>query len=128
VSIYATWLALSDDEHEESCAVYVETRPDSGIFEFSGEPCDCGLPGAPIVYQGSHVLPSDDDARGGSVDVAAIPSFIVRDGRDDAQGEGLKDWLRLSVDADGDAVVLTRRHVRLLRDTLTEWLDAEERA
>ena len=123
MSIYATWLSLSDDEHEESCAVYAETRPGSGIFEFSGEPCDCGLPGAPIVYQGSHVLPSDDDARGGTVDVAAIPDFIVRDGRDDAQG----DWLRLSVYAEDDAVVLTRSHVERLRDTLTKWLDAEER-
>lgn len=128
MSIYATWLRLFAGEHEESCAVWVETPPGSGTFRFSKKPCDCGMPRAPIAYQGSHVLPSDDDPRGGTVDVAAIPDFITRDGRDDARGEGLKDWLRLSVYADGDAVVLTRRHVRLLRDTLTEWLDAEERA
>jgi hypothetical protein len=128
VSIYATWLHLSDGAHEEDCAVWEETPPTSGTFQLGEEPCDCGMPLAPIAYRGSHVLPSDDDPRGGSVDVAGIPDFITRDGRDDARGEGLKDWLRLLIDADGGAVVLTRRHVRLLRDTLTEWLDAEERA
>jgi hypothetical protein len=136
VSIYGTWLSFSDDEHADGCAVYVETSP--GVFEFSGEPCDCGTPDAPIVYEGSHVLPSDSDRRGGDVDVAAIPSFIERDGRSDGEAGTLKDWLRLSVANppstlmhDGRpyvsggraAVVLDRRQVQRLRDTLTAWLD-----
>lgn len=138
MSIYGTWLSLGDDEHEDGCAIWVEVEP--GCFEHSGKPCDCGIPRSPIVYEGSHVLPSDDDRRGGSLDVAGIPDFVTRDGRDNAQGEGLKDWLRLSVGAlpsleryDGKpyvagghaTVVLTRSHVEELRDTLTAWLDRE---
>lgn len=139
MSIYGTWLSLSDDEHEDDCAVWVETEP--GCFEHSGNPCSCGLPRAPLVYEGSHVLPADSDPRGGSLDVAAIPDFIEREERDDAQGEGLKDWLRLTVSSvpsrerykgkpyvsGGHAtLVLTRSHVEELRDTLSAWLDREE--
>jgi hypothetical protein len=141
MSIFATWLSLGEDEHEEGCAIWVEVEP--GCFEFSGKPCDCGTPRSPLVYEGSHVLPSDEDRRGGGIDVAGIPDFIERDGRDDAQGEGLRDWLRLSVHAHpskerwegkpyvagGDAtVVLTRPLVEELRDTLTAWLEREETA
>jgi hypothetical protein len=140
MSIYATWLSLSADDHEDGCAVYVEDPPGSHCFEFSGKPCDCGTPRAPLVYEGSHVLPSNADRRGGCIDVAGIPDFIERDGRDDAKGSGLKDWLRLSVMNEestlqyegksyvrgGDAaVVLDRRGVEELRDTLTAWLDRE---
>lgn len=136
MSIYSTWLLL--DGHEDNCAVWVETDP--GVFEFCDRPCSCGTPRVPIVYEGSHVLPADTDRRGGVVGVAAIPDFITRDGRDDARGEGLKDWLRLSVHSEpsttryrgaayvggGDAtVVLTRPLVEELRDTLTAWLERE---
>lgn len=131
MSIYATWLSLGDDEHEDGCAVYVEDPPGSDCFEFSGRPCSCGTPRAPIVYEGSHVLPSPGDRRGGYIDVAAIPNHIERDGRDD-DGEGaLKDWLRLTVGnppsaSTGDAcVVLDRPLVVELRDTLTAWLERE---
>jgi hypothetical protein len=140
VSIYATWLHL-DDTHTDECAIWVETS--DGCFEPIGGPCDCGIPMCPLVYEGSHILPSDDDQRGGSVDVAGIPDFITRDGRDDAQGTGLKDWLRLSVGALPSkliykgrpyqlggyvAVVLTRPQVEMMRDTLTAWLEREETA
>jgi hypothetical protein len=138
LSIYATWLHLSDDDHEDGCAIYVEVSP--GCFEFSGESCDCGIPRAPIRYEGSHVLPAQDAPRAGSVDVAGIPDHITRDGRDDAPEGALKDWLRLSVwnapselRRDGEpyvaggrgVVVLDRRSVAELRDTLTAWLDRE---
>lgn len=139
MSIYGTWLSLGEAEHEDGCAVWAEVKP--GRFEFSGKPCSCGLPRAPLIYEGSHVLPADTDPRGGSVDVAAIPDFITRDGRDDAPEGALKDWLRLSVHArpsrglyrgkpymkGGDAtVVLTRPLVVELRDTLTAWLERDE--
>lgn len=138
MSIYATWLSLGETEHEDGCAVWVEVEP--GCFEHSGKPCTCGLPRCPIVYEGSHVLPSDADRRGGGVDIASIPDFIERDGRDDAQGAGLKDWLRLSVSASPSTtrdrgkpyvrgghvtVVLTRQQVQEVRDTLTSWLERE---
>lgn len=141
MSIYATWLVLGGGEHEDGCAIYAEEPPGSGTLEFSGRPCSCGTPRAPLVYEGSHVLPADTDRRGGEVQVAAIPDFIERDGRVDARGSGLKDWLRLSVASDASSlmrkgepyvpggratVVLTRPLVEELRDTLTLWLEREE--
>lgn len=128
MSVYGTWLRLSHDEHEHGCAVWVENPPGSDCFEWSHEPCDCGQPKSPLLYQGSHVLPSNDDERGGWLDVAGIPDYITRDGRDDAHGTGLKDWLRLIMgDQDGKAtLVLTRQQVQELRDVLTLWLEREE--
>lgn len=136
MSIYGTWLSLDESEHDDDCDTWVEVEP--GCFELSGKPCSCGTPRAPIIYEGSHVLPSDTDPRGGGIDVAAIPDFITRDGCDD---EGPWDWLRLSVSSRPSstrsvvgapyvsggiaAVVLTRPLVVELRDTLTAWLDRE---
>lgn len=130
MSIYATWLSISGDDHEEGCAIYREVE--RGVFELSGDACDCGLPRAPIIYKGSHVLPSNDDARGGSLDVAGIPEHVRRDGRSDAPEGALKDWVRLSVYEDRETpergvgvatVVLTREQVERLRGTLTAWLE-----
>lgn len=141
MSIYATWLSFGEDEHPESCGVWVEDAPGSCCFEMVGT-CDCGMPKTPIVYEGSHVLPADTDRRGGWLDVAAIPDHIARDGRDDVPEGTLKDWLRLSMGnppshelyrgkpyiSGGDAaLVLTRSQVEQLRDTLTTWLEADER-
>lgn len=83
--------------------------------------------GAPIRYQRSHVLPSDDDPRGGSVDVGAIPGFIGAKGRppiaDEAAGEEwVHPWLRLSVD--DVTAVLDRKQVERLHETLGRWLTA----
>jgi hypothetical protein len=134
VSIYGSTLAFSDSDHEDGCEFYVETSP--GILDYSGRPCSCGTPSAPIVYEGSHVLPSDTDRRGGDLNFAVIPDFIERDGRED----GPHDWLRVgmvSVDSTliyegkpyqpgGRAVVvLDRRQVEEMRDYLTSWLERE---
>lgn len=140
MSIYATWLSIEDARETAaemeaagiSYGVIGEDGPIDDLDELDPEELD-----APIVYEGSHVLPSDNDRRGGSVEVAAIPDHITRDGRDDASEGALKDWLRLSVDSldsiktykdapyvsGGSAtVVLTRNQVERLRDTLTAWL------
>ena len=69
MSIFASWAAPDDREHEDDCAHWLKH---DGYWEPSGKPCDCGQPHAPIIYPGSHVLPSDDDPRGGSVDIASI--------------------------------------------------------
>jgi hypothetical protein len=131
VSIYASWSGL-DCEHEDGCAFWVEVS--DGLFERGSEAdCTCGLPRAPLIYQGSHVLPSADDPKGGYVEIASIPDHITRPGRDDG-GEGPKDWLRLSVgsvplpgeeprEAESDSLVLTRKQVEIVRDEMTEWLD-----
>lgn len=133
MSIYGTWL-MFDEGHEEDCGKWVESSPD--CFELDDQrPCTCGRPFMPIIYEGSHHLPSDDDPRGGWVEVGAIPGFIEREGREQT---GLWDWLRLGVGNEpsrtqyegrpyvsgGDAtVVLTRPQVERLRDTLTMWLE-----
>lgn len=83
---------------------------------------------APIVYRRSHVLPSADDPRGGSFELASIPAFLTRDGCDDSKEDGTTCWpyLRVSLnttDPDEDTVVLDRAQVEALRDELTGWLD-----
>lgn len=89
--------------------------------------CRCG----PIVYQGSHVLPSNEDPRGGFVSVCSIGGFIDRS----PERPPLSDdtfpywpWLRLTVgdrDSDVDPVtlVLDRGQAEQWRDALTFWLD-----
>lgn len=43
MSIY-TSLHAPNDLHADTCAVYREDPDDPGTLEWSGEPCDCGLP------------------------------------------------------------------------------------
>lgn len=81
----------------------------------------------PYVYQGSHVLPSEDDRRDGVVQLAEVPSHITRDGRDDQPEDGTPyPWLRLSVNqAD---VVLHARQVREAYEVMGAWLQQVEGA
>lgn len=81
-----------------------------------------GALGPPIIYEGSHVIPSADDARCGWVEIAGIPAFC---GPNPAQ---LVDFLRLDVSEDNGCqatVVLDRAQVERIRDTLTDWLNRE---
>lgn len=123
MSIYGSMSAPDDSDHEDGCAIYVEDPPGSGCYEFSGKPCDCGQPDAPLVYQGSHVLPSDTDKRGGVVDIAFIASHVTRDGRDD-RPEDETPWPYLRLGVNEGIVVLTVRNVQQIHASLTEWLDA----
>src|SRR5438128_5499828 len=91
MSIYGSTLSFTDSGHDDDCAFYVEVEPN--VFDFSGKPCTCGTPWAPIVYEGSHVLPSDDARRGGEFSLAAIPDHIEREGRE----AGPHPWLRVSM-------------------------------
>lgn len=99
----------------ENMSIYATTL-------FLGDECDKRRLTKPIQYQGSQVLPRDRDKRGGSVDLGAIPSHITRDGRDDALEGRWHPWLRISVNE--STVVLTRDQVKMLRDSLAEWLEA----
>lgn len=88
------------------------------------EPC-----GPPWIYQGSHILPADDDPRGGEIGLALIPSYITRDGRDDQPEDGKPwPWLRMSiVDSDGiNDVILTPAQARHLAEQLAGWADLAE--
>ena len=123
MSIFASLAAPDDANHEDGCAFYVEDPPGSASYEFSGKPCDCGQPSAPFVYQGSHVLPTDTDERGGTVDLALIPHHITRDGRDDrGENEGPWPWLRLGVNE--STVILDRGQVKQIVGELKWWLTA----
>lgn len=119
MSIYSTWLTIEDDRQVQASMAAEGIR-----YEVVGGPIRRD---APLVYRGSHVLPSGRDPRGGYVHVSAIPDHVQREGRRPPY-----DYLRLSVSEDvvGDndaTVVLTRRQVVELRDVLTTWLESRPR-
>jgi hypothetical protein len=94
----------------------------ASIFGFDE---DCG--NSPILYRGSHILPADNNKRGGHFGIAAIPGHIYQGSRkaisDDMQPYW--PWLRVSLNEtvnDCHDVILTRRQVAELRDALNEWL------
>lgn len=76
----------------------------------------------PLVYVASHVIPSRDGQRGGSVDTAHLPGFITRDGRDDGNpGDEARPWwpfLRLSVSPAQRPDVAAWRRLTALADRL----------
>jgi len=109
VSIYATWLCIDDDDEH----------------------------GEPWVYEGSHILPQETDLRGGWLEFGAIPDHIEREGVPGGKEGERKDWCRIGIGeyvtmqqrqaVPGEAtVILHREQVRELRDTLSQWLAAEE--
>lgn len=137
MSIWASTLSIEDER--QWIADLEEAGIKSGVIR-DGEPEFDDLD-APIIYQGSHVLPEESDARGGSVDLAIIPPHVRfwRENpdtpvEDEPEGPPYEPFLRLSVDthknSDGgeahSTVVLTRRQAGRLRDELNEWLDQTE--
>lgn len=105
MSIYATRLYLGD--FEDSAGKQI------------GNP-----EGPPWIFQGSHILPSVADKRGGVFGINAIPNHVTREGREDG-GPGLHDWLQVfASDGHSDVdLVLNRAQVIALRRTLTRWLN-----
>lgn len=86
-------------------------------------------PGPAWTYQGSHILPAEDDPRGGVIGLALIPSHITRDARDDQPADGTPwPWLRMSIDdTDGHAAaVLNPALARHLAQQLTDWADSTQ--
>lgn len=150
MSIFSTWLCIDDNDHEPTCGVYERMPPgqewsdgasmqvgDDAFYRRVDKPCTCPNK-PPLIYQGSHVNPADDGPRGGSVDVAAIPNHCHPSVRFSDEDEGPPvEFLRLSLREDVDTygepmpgyaqVVLDRRQVETLRDTLNNWLKTEER-
>ena len=119
MSIFASLAAPDDDEHSDDCARWDKS---DGCWEISDRPCDCGQPDSPLVYAGSHVLPSESDERGGYIDIALIPSHITRDGRDDKE-EDEAPWPYLRFGVGEERVILTRRNVRMIAASLNKWLE-----
>lgn len=152
MSIYATWLSIDDHDHKPECAHWepcseheaeaariTMVTSDGRCFRWVPDvACTCGSP-PPLVYQGSHVVPSQDGPRGGSVSFCAIPNFCHPSVRGtDADTGPPVDYARLWVTEDpatyghgehgnGAVVVLDRKQVERLRDTLTLWLETDER-
>ncbi|MFD9721077.1 hypothetical protein [Streptomyces sp. NPDC059076] len=82
--------------------------------------------GPPWIYQGSHILPTTQDPRGGDIDLAVIPSHITRDGRDDQPDDGAPwPWLRFTLDTGSTAAtaVLDPAQARDLAAQMTAWAD-----
>lgn len=119
MSIYGSLPAPNDDDHLDDCGLWDKH---DGCWQRSDRPCTCGQPDAPLVYQGSHVLPSETDKRGGYVDIASIAGFITRDGRDESDLDYDTPWSYLRFGVNGETVILTERNVRQVADTLNEWL------
>lgn len=120
MSIYCTNFGIGD-EHLPRC--HRIRRLGKKLYEQDdSKPCTCGS--SPIVYQGSHVLPSNKDKRGGEISLGMIPGHIARRGKDNRKGKR-HHWLRVSLRAvdGGDTVLLTKLQVAKLRDELTEWIE-----
>jgi hypothetical protein len=112
MSVFGTILSFNTD-HEDGCAMYVETSP--GELIFSGRPCSCGTPSAPIVYEGSHVVPNGRDRRGGWMDLASALDKPF-----------LRLWVCKEGSLEGEVVVVDRRQVQRLHEATGEWLASTE--
>lgn len=148
MSIYASWLSIDDDEHDETCGRWVQVEkgdPTARMFMWDGREfaenreatCTCENK-APLIYQGSHVNPDDSDPRGGYLLACAIPNHCHPSVRGSLTDDGPPvNFLRLSMGEHADTyhgmekghatLVLDLPQVQRLRDTLTQWLEAEER-
>lgn len=122
MSIYCSYFGFGD-EHSPKCERITKT----GRKEYTqddSKPCTCGS--APVIYQGSHVLPSRKDKRDGLFGFAAIPPHITRNGRDDKPEDGKwYPWLRFHLSGGNkDTVILDRKQVQKLHAALGGWLES----
>ena len=129
MSIFASLATLSDDQHSDECARWDKRESGGGeIWELSDRSCDCGQLDAPLVYQGSHILPTELDERGGYVDIALIPAHVRYwrenpDAPSETEPESPPEpFLRFGVNE--SRVILTRHHVEGIVRELQWWLEA----
>jgi len=138
MSVYCTWLLF---EHPDQTAAELA---EAGIaYHVLGDDSEAREIGSPYVYLGSHVRPTADLPRGGSLEVGSVPNHCHPDAESDADPDiddvrWRVEFLRIGIHEDaatyhheehhGDAtVVLDRRQAQELRDCLTRWLDTEVR-
>jgi hypothetical protein len=138
MSIWASTFSIEDER--QWMAGLESDGIKAGVIR-DGEPSQDDLD-APLVYQGSHVLPELHDSRGGAVDLAIIPPHVrfwrdnpEADVQDEPDGAPTDPFLRLSVHehastygrSEGSAtVILTPRQAQRLRDSLTEFCECFE--
>jgi hypothetical protein len=125
MSVWGTTWDADGDNHANNCSRWsppVKTGPGAWTSALDGSrPCDCGQPGSPITYLGSHILPSQDSERSGIVSLALIPSHITRDGRDD-QPDDEQPWPYLRLSVGEEDAVLDEQLARSMHEALGEWL------
>jgi hypothetical protein len=122
VSVWATFWEATDDDHTDQCRIWLKR---DGIWERRNRrACSCGQPTAPIRYQGSHILPSEDDERAGVVSLALVPSHITRDGRDDGPDDAVTPWPYVRVSVGTEDAILDEQGVAAMYRQLGEWLMA----
>jgi len=134
VSIWGSFFGIED---ERQWVAELEAEGIKAGIIRDGEPLPEDLD-APLVYQGSHVLPEADHPRGGSVDLAHVAAHVRfwREHPDAPPEQELEfphePYLRLSVHEDprtpyrsvGDAtVLLTTGQARRLIAAVAEWLE-----
>jgi hypothetical protein len=133
VSIWASTFAIEDER--QWVAELEADGIKAGVIR-DGQPAFDDLD-APIIYQGSHVLPEMEHARGGSLDLAVVLPHVRfwrenpdAEVSDEPYGEPTDPFLRLSLHehadtphrSEGDAtVILTLRQAQRLRDELAEF-------
>jgi hypothetical protein len=126
VSVWGTFWVADSDDHAAECGRWKplgKTGTHSWSFELDEtRPCTCGQPGSPILYRGSHILPSEEDERGGSVQLAEVPGYITRDGRDDGPEDGVTPWPYVRLSVGQEDAVLNEALAASLRDALGGWL------
>lgn len=126
MSIYASLDAPSELEHDPGCDVW-EALGDGmqmlTILPRPMRPCSCTRAMVPLVYRGSHILPSEADPRGGCVDLSSIPGHIRREGRG-VPSNDRQPYPFLRIGVNEAALVLTRAQVARVHRTLGAWLRA----
>ena len=128
MSIYASLEAPSELHHDPDCEVWEQLGDGTRTLQLAprpARPCSCTRAMVPLVYEGSHVLPSEGDPRGGWVELSSIPGYIRRDGRE-APPEDRQPYPFLRVGVNEATVVLTRDQVALVHKTLAAWLRATQ--
>lgn len=126
MSIYASLDAPDDLDHDADCDVWEHRGPGARTLTLPpgpGRACSCTRARMPLVYQASHILPSETDPRGGHVDLSSIPGHIRREGRA-APPTDEQPYPFLRVGVNEARVVLTREQVQRVYASLGEWLRA----
>jgi hypothetical protein len=78
----------------------------------------------PFVYQRSHVMPQLNGPRGGALDFGYIPGYVRQDWDEhDPRNDQCYRWLRVSLEADMNTIVLDVDQVDALIRELTVWRD-----
>lgn len=118
MSIYCSYWDIGWD-HDDKCKRIRKVRG-GGFVQNDEKPCTCGS--CPIEYRGSHILPTENDRRDGSLGISAIPDHITNY---DADLLPWKPFLRVHLN-DG-TVIIDRQQAEKFSAALNKWLEDSQR-